>query len=305
MPLSMLSRLGLFTLVLALLFHACGSRNAGFAAERAGLYAQSAPRPAAPRILSVANSDELQRQFLLQRYTWPVRLHQPVPALVLTRLPSDFSRNLSLPRQKALFFQLVLPIAMLENQRISRLRKRIEERIGEQGQFSGLLDESWLSSQAQTFSIVCGPCDRRELVRELRLRVDTVPLDLLLVLAEYSSAWGQATSARLGNDLFASETRLALVASRRTPGYRLYPDLSSSMRDYLHYMNTDPAFEEFRRQRQLRRNTGNGVKGLDLLSELTSTPLLTAEDALRLREMLLQPRFQDLDVLQLGLRSNS
>lgn len=236
---------------------------------------QNSPPPALVLTsLSVESSAELASVFEQLNYSWPLAPGAGVPALALDALPGDLMDVRDVDKRKALFFRALLPVVLVENQRIMTVRGQIEalfaaDRISnEQWQ--------WLGTVAEHYGVY-GRLDDPNKRRRLLRRVDMVPPELALAQAANESAWGTSRFARQGNNLFGQWTyRQAegMIPRNRPEGatyaVRSFPSIDASVRAYLHNLNTNRAYGELRVSREQMRLAGEAPDGVALARGLTA-----------------------------------
>ena len=82
----------------------------------------------APQITHVQNVDASTAQalnsvFEKTDYTWPPAGEQSVPPLMLSKLPDDFADMPNADKRRELFLRALLPIILIENQRLHEQRE--------------------------------------------------------------------------------------------------------------------------------------------------------------------------------------
>ncbi|SEF52246.1 glucosaminidase domain-containing protein [Oceanospirillum linum] len=164
-------------------------------------------------------------------------------------------------RQKKLgFFALLKPMVLLENSYILEQRRWIEAL-----NLSQLtpVQSSQLNSILINYRLMDGsdslPSDvsaLRALVSRLLIRVQPVPVELVLVQAANESAWGRSRFAREGNNLFGQwcfSKGCGLVPNQRSEGayheVAVFKSPQLSIRAYLKNLNSFWAYEDFRQAR--------------------------------------------------------
>jgi Bax protein len=209
--------------------------------------------------IQVGPSAQLEVIFDAYGYAWPPQ--GPLPRLAIDRFPADIG-TLEVMRKKALFFRGLLPLVEAENARIRAQRRFIEERFALGPLRPGTRNWNQVERLAETYRVAGDLNDA--LVREILLRrVDEVPAALVLAQAANESAWGTSRFAREANNLFGLWTYkkdLGMVPAQRMEGarhyVRVFPDLRSSVRAYLHNLNAGHAYVELRHMRAAMRGAG-------------------------------------------------
>lgn len=212
--------------------------------------------PAALTRVAVDRVEQLEAVFAAHDYHWPPAA--AVPRLLVARIPSALA-TVAVGRKKSLFFRALLPVVLAENDRIRRQRRLLKQVDATAAVGPGSRVYDLLQALAREYRVEGDP-GSVAVRRQLLLRVDTVPPALVLAQAANESAWGTSRFAREGNNLFGQWTwnpDAGMVPLRRTAGadhlVRVFPDLRSSVRAYLHNLNTGAAYRDLRRRRAVMR----------------------------------------------------
>ncbi|HET7922416.1 MAG TPA: glucosaminidase domain-containing protein [Gammaproteobacteria bacterium] len=239
---------------------------------------QHAPRPilAAPAnialiVIRPSSAEALQNIFTSQDYAWPPQ--DAVPPYAITSLPYGLG-TLDNEAKKTVFFRALLPIVLAENQRILSQRTFLLEQFG-RGAINRDSDAGRGLGEIAARYRVDGDLNAPR-VRDLLLRrVDMVPVALVLAQAAQESGWGTSRFALEANNLFGiwtwDEDAGAAPLRRRSEAshfVRIYPDVRSSVRAYLHNINIGFAYREFRTLRASLRAQGKPLDPLLLAGTL-------------------------------------
>ncbi|MGA1561760.1 MAG: glucosaminidase domain-containing protein [Gammaproteobacteria bacterium] len=175
---------------------------------------------------------------------------------------------------KKQFIESLAAIVAEENQAVLRERKWLLK-LSEQAQISPS-DEERLRKAAKLYRVEDPDNAPKLLIRDLLVRVDTVPISLAIAQAALESAWGRSRFAREGKNLFGIwcyEPGCGLVPKRRnkdaTHEVTAYPDVSGSVRDYIHSLNSHSAYAMLRELRSTERKNGNPITASSLTPGLT------------------------------------
>jgi Bax protein len=192
-------------------------------------------------------------------------------------LPS-FAQIRDVRQKKESFFSYLLPLVQAENQRLAELRQRVSY-IRDHLRWGRELAESdraWLASLAAEFRLTEMGWDQEVFWTTLMLRVDTLPVHLVLVQAANESAWGTSRFAREGNNLFGQwcfSEGCGIVPAARPEGanYEVarFPSVSASVGSYMRNLNTG---RSYRRLREIR--AGMRAKGHTPDPEALATGLI-------------------------------
>ena len=244
------------------------------------------PPPPVPRQQALRSYLDLEALFADLQYTpeaWMVGI-RTVPRVFISQIPERWSKHtvneIDVLTKKRLFFRVLGPLALRSNELILEKRERL---VGfgyalDSGRKISEEDRSWLAELAGAYRLDPGQFDdRAALIDELRLRVDAIPVSLVLSQAAEESGWGTSRFAFSGNALFGQWTwgddGIRPEAQRAGRGdYKIaaFDTPLQSVQAHARNLNTHPAYEEFRKVRAGRRQAREPLRGHDLVSTLTS-----------------------------------
>jgi Bax protein len=253
------------------------------------------------RTLPTMPAAALAKRFDEAGHTWPPE--GPVPALSVRTMPSDMD-ELRAPERKALFFRILLPLALAENRRIEAQRAWIRAVLpGTSRPEPNTADAARLRELAERYNID-PDVPAGELRQRLLHRADTLPPALILVQAANESGWGTSRFTRQANNLFGVWTynpgegiRPTRAGAGTTHSVRLYQDLQHSVRGYIHNVNAGHAYADLRKLRAQRRASGNPVTAHALAAGLERYSERGQAYIAELRDML-----ETNDLTDMGLR---
>lgn len=205
------------------------------------------------------------RLYLHQRILWLGLL-----TLASISLPLHAAPAKSTPRQ---FFQRILPLATKVNQHIRTQRGRVKTLYKQWKQRKPLTesDQKWLQEEAARYDIATFTSTSPQAWKKLLRRMDTVPLSMILAQAAHESAYGRSRFAREGNSLFGQwcfSSGCGIVPKARPEGRRYevqrFPTYEASIAAYVHNLNTQRSYREFRQLRAAERNEDEGLCGSKL-----------------------------------------
>ena len=186
--------------------------------------------------------------------------------------------NLSSDSHKQRFFEKLLPLVTRENERLLGVRRELTElqtalARGTQLQEARL---KWLRELAEDYRVEVLD-DTGALIEVLLERVDVIPAGLALAQAANESAWGKSRFAKEGNNLFGTwtyDTDKGIKPKRRAAGkrhlVRNYDSLEASVRDYMHNLNSHPAYRPMRERRAALRAERQPLSATHLAGGLTA-----------------------------------
>jgi Bax protein len=173
----------------------------------------------------------------------------------------DFAVIRDIKTKKRQFFQYIYPAIAKENNHIFELRAEVSAMI------AALFLEENLSAEQEALLKelvkkykVSTKYSRLQQLDELMLRVDIIPVELVLVQAANESAWGTSRFARIGLNFFGIwcyQKGCGMVPGGRDVGAKhevaAFNSLEHAVQRYLHNINTNNAYGVFRTIRgQLR-----------------------------------------------------
>jgi Bax protein len=196
-----------------------------------------------------------------------------VPRIFLPRLPKDWRGVVPADKRKQAFVILVLPLVLQANEHVFADRQRLLDLAAQlkKGKAPEAPDQEWLQVLADTYGT------KADDLKELVLRVDTIPPSLALAQAAIESGWGTSRFTTEGNALFGQWTigdDDAMVPDDRhqdaTHGIRRFSTLAESVASYFRNLNSHRAYAKFRQQRAALRAKNKALDGTDLAKYLSS-----------------------------------
>ncbi len=230
---------------------------------------EAAPLPPSEleRIPGESGEELLARLRRLGAPEWPPD-SRLVP-VTTAELPTDLA-ELRAEQRKEVFFRVLTPIVLAENDRLRQAREFVQQAAERLGELSP--DEQRRLDELAAYYRVEGDGEGR--IERLLHRLDEVPVSLALAQAANESGWGTSRFTREGNNLFGewTWTEEGLVPEQREAGkthrVRAFPSLRASVRSYLHNLNTHRAYAGFRERRAAMREHGEPLDGTALAGEL-------------------------------------
>lgn len=205
---------------------------------------------------------------------WFVHDHDRVKAPGEVSLP-DFASIENATERKQEFLRFLRPVIEHENARILERRKRLLKLLEnlEAGDEVAAHERVWLQEQAERYRVEAD--DNLARARQLRRKIDIVPLSLALAQAALESGWGTSRFAHEGNNLFGQwcfESGCGIVPDRR-PDHAHYEveafdTVGDSVRSYLRNLNSHPAYRPVRRIRAEARSAGRQPTGMEMAAGL-------------------------------------
>lgn len=189
----------------------------------------------------------------------------------------DFASISDVTERKKQFFDFLRPAIIAENQRLLSLRKQVldSQQQFNQNQNLTLEQKEFIAQMVDIYSLEASD-NMPELFEQLLLRVDQIPMELVLVQAANESAWGSSRFAQQGLNFFGLwcfKRNCGMVPKGRDTGARhevaTFDSVQQMLRFYFHNLNSHYAYDMFRSIRgQLRAND------LPLQADVLATGLL-------------------------------
>ncbi len=177
---------------------------------------------------------------------------------ILSTLPSDFDQLQDVKLKKKLFYLITLPIIHESNRLILEDREMI---INIEKKFlRKTLNENEVNETvrlAVKYKLDYSTIDLK-LFRDLKQRINIIPVSLALAQAIVESGWGQSRFALEGNALYGQWTtneQKGIIPEDRdedkTHAVRKFENLQQSVQAYMHNINTHRAYYSFRVVRRI------------------------------------------------------
>lgn len=200
---------------------------------------------------------------------------QKVPRLILLDIPEAWAGEIAptLPTEikKIFFFSFAIPIVLLANEEI--LKDRVILYGLDVDVMSGQ-SARWLRKKAKRYNIQDLPNDR-EIVTELKRRIDVIPASIAIAQMAEESGWGTSRFAAEGNALYGQwsfKGGMKPLGQRAEKGdYRIqkFESPLDSVRAYMLNLNSNKAYSEFRQNREFFRNKHDNLSGDTLVQYLS------------------------------------
>ncbi len=174
---------------------------------------------------------------------------QSIQYMYTASLPERILQIQDVQERKQCLIEILLPLVLRANETILKQRLMVDDIKGRLPYLSRE-DEEILNSLARLYLVPQGPPE--VMVEELLMRVDVLPVSLVLAQAAIESGWGTSRFSIKGNNIFGMRTfsGYGMVPSQRPEGERfavsVFDDLQSCIDYYLWNINTNPKYEELR-----------------------------------------------------------
>ena len=232
---------------------------------------------------SVSESTKIDGLFelALQKYPASKNKKNMLTPIFLWRLPNDLSKIGDLNNRKKIFIQIMTPLILEQNRTILKDRARLELLENKAIFNMSSIEKNWIIGIAKYYKIFDNkkfdPVVTTLLIKELRTRLDIIPVALALAQSALETGWGTSRFAIFGNALFGQRTwdsKQGMRPLQRDQGklhsVRTFSRLSESVAGYTHNLNSSPFYKGFRSERAKLRASGvpNATWGFLLIQQL-------------------------------------
>ena len=188
---------------------------------------------------------------------------QEIPRIFFSQLPDDLN-TYQIKQRKRLFISIILPLLVRGNEIVLNERKKVKN-LFKLKQFKKI------QKFCNKYRIKQRNCslEKPDLTLEkLLIKVDVLPMSMMLAQAAMESGWGVSRFAKKGNALFGQWTWSNLTEGlkpKKTPNanfaVKSFKNLQNSVNGYLLNLNSHPAYEKMRQYRKLIKIRKENFKG--------------------------------------------
>ncbi|KAA0016893.1 mannosyl-glycoprotein endo-beta-N-acetylglucosamidase [Salinicola corii] len=171
------------------------------------------------------------------------------------------------PERKAAFLSMLVPLVQAENARIQSDRNWL---VGVRSRINPMRpdEKRRLARLCDDYGVTCAP---GEISQVLLSRVNTVPLEMVVIQAVEESGWGTSRLARESNNLFGMRcfSKGCGIAQRGTSRrFQIFDSVRDGVGAYLHNLNTHRAYAQLRDQRAALAARGKSISAEKLIGTL-------------------------------------
>lgn len=206
-----------------------------------------------------------------------------VPNLFLEKLPRELTRISDSDMRKELFISSLLPPILKVNEYIEYERSRLLEIISnvERNGKASSTDLYWLTRKMARYRMdELSPDNFYDSLDELYKRMNVIPPSLAITQAAIETGWGTSRFAQQANALYGQWTwddSDGMVPLERESGathsIRKFNNLISAVEGYALNLNTHPAYEDFR----IERNKFSASEDIIINNDMLFTLLYYSE----------------------------
>jgi len=223
----------------------------------------------------------------------PVKIASTNPPGVHPAFPEKLVKQPKISGQHRVenFVDHFLPLIDGVNDRILKNRRRLIGLVRNEYTWTEM-DNKWLQYQMEKY--------QTDSVHELLKRMDIIPRSMALAQAAVESGWGTSDLARKGNAFYGQKAWTSQGSIAGSPGerYSAFSSPSDSVASYAHNLNTHPAYEGFRQQRQELRKKQKSLSGFSLIGHLGKYSTKGPEYIKYVKNMMSIPQLKNLDDTQ-------
>ena len=185
----------------------------------------------------------------------------------------DFASINDVIVKKQQFFDYLEDYIIAENEKIAAIRQELEPyaAIANSGVAFSRREREWVLELANAYRIDTAVLSDREIVNELMLRVDEIPVSMALAQAANESAWGTSRFALEGNNIFGEwcyDEGCGIVPLRRASGatheVQRFESIEESISSYFLNINTHNSYRYLRELRADMRASGRPLNPMTL-----------------------------------------
>ena len=203
----------------------------------------------------------------------------------------------SIQLKKETFIKIVLPLVVAENQKILDDRYKLLKIISKKNTTDK--EKAWLRQKLKEYRV------KKENIKELKQRMDIIPISIALAQAAKESGWGTSRFALEGNAIFGQWTwkgsGIAPLNRDEKLNHKIlrFPILRSSVKAYKNNLNTHRSYKSFREKRENLRKKKKPISGLRLIHSLDNYAQTGKEYTKTLEKIVTQNSLMDFENVRL------
>ena len=226
-----------------------------------------------------------------------IRAGGKVKPIYLTKLPKDLRTLGNTKQRRELFIQIILPLILDENLRITEDRKKLFKILSKN--FNSVGERVWLKRRFKEYKIEDGD------LAKLKMRMDIIPVSIAIAQAANESGWGTSRFALEGNALFGQWTwsKKGISPKNKDPNQNhkilQFQVLKASVNAYKNNLNTHNAYKEFREARAKLRQNNKEIIGTELTKYLKRYASIGEKYVIILDDIISKNSLTDFDTADL------
>ena len=230
----------------------------------------------------------------------------PISREFFLYIPNEINDN-NTTDKKDIFISILLPIALRGNEIVLEERELIKN-IFKYNDISGIQFFS-KKYKVQNYKNInfTNLSDKQldKLKSELMVKVNTIPISMILAQAIIESGWGTSRFAREGNALFGEWTWQKntgikpLQKLNANYSVKSFTNITESLNSYILNLNKHDAYKEMRSYRHKKIENGNEVPGYETANFLEGYAEIGHVYVTKVKEMIISNKLYKYDNLQL------
>jgi len=226
-----------------------------------------------------------------------VRETKLVKPINLSLLPEKMKMIENTKKRKKLFIKIILPLILEENNRIRLDRKKFFTILNKNKNTKS--EKKWIEKKFKQYGVV------NKDFSTLKVRMDEIPVSLIIAQAAKETGWGTSRFAIEGNALFGQWTytgegiKPANSESESTHKVMKFKILQASVRAYQRNLNTHSSYKRFRLARAELRDKNKNLNSIILADFLDKYAETGLEYVRILKQIISQNNLTDFDDAQL------
>jgi len=223
-----------------------------------------------------------------------VEKNEPIPREYFSHIPHNLTEIDSL-NKKNIFISILLPIALRGNEIILEEKQSIKK-ISTSKKNIDKLEFFAKKYKVQNYKNInfanLNSSQISQIKSQLLIKVDTIPISMILAQAIVESGWGSSRFAREGNALFGEWTWQKGMGIKPEENVdanfavKSFSDISSSLNSYLLNLNRHSAYKALRNYRFENFKDEKPINGLEAANFLSGYAEIGYKYVTKIREMI-------------------
>ena len=199
----------------------------------------------------------------------------PVPRMYFSSIPKNINEY-KIFEKKKVFLSILLPIALRGNELALEERKRLKVAFLTNNIYK--IEYFAKKYKVKNFTKInfgsLNSLQLRNIKKELLIKVNRVPVSMIIAQAIIESGWGASRFAQEGNALFGEWTWKNNDGIKPNGNLdanfavKSFKNISESLNSYILNLNRHPAYKEMRNYRSMMFKAGKDIKGYDTAAYL-------------------------------------
>ena len=225
-----------------------------------------------------------------------------LPRFFLDKLPNNLNKYES-KEKKLLFVSLLLPILVSGNNLIKAERYMIKQAfIKNNKSIIDIYVKKYKVKVNKGFSLqTYSNIDLKNIKEELMLKVNYIPISMMLAQAAMESGWGTSRFAQQGNALFGQWTwkkDLGIKPKENLEAQfsvRSFKNLSDCVNSYLLNLNSHPAYKKMRKYRSIVIESGEPLMGYNTSDYIDRYAEIGFKYVDKIKDLIQKNKFYELE----------